>query len=106
MRFGYLSRREKLTGGGLLDNIPRVLPAGLGVRLHSGWPAPPVFRWPESVGVAPHEMHRTFNCGIGMVVVVAPRDANAALAEIAAAGEHGTVIGSVVPDAEQLVTIV
>jgi phosphoribosylformylglycinamidine cyclo-ligase len=95
-----------ITGGGLLENIPRVLPAGLGVRIDKPWPAPPVFKWLESVGVAPREMHRTFNCGVGMVVVVAPQHVEAALAEIAATGERGTLIGAVVPDAEQLVTIV
>jgi len=96
-----------ITGGGLLENIPRVLPPQLGVELKDGsWPAPAVFGWLESVGVAPREMHRTFNCGVGMVVVVAPQDVDATLAELAAAGEHATAIGAVVPDAEQLVTIV
>jgi phosphoribosylformylglycinamidine cyclo-ligase len=95
-----------ITGGGLLENIPRVLPAGLGVELRSGsWQAAPVFGWLESVGVAPREMHRTFNCGIGMTVVVAPRDADASLASLHAAGERASVVGRVVPDAEQLVTI-
>jgi phosphoribosylformylglycinamidine cyclo-ligase len=96
-----------ITGGGLLDNIPRVLPPGLGVELARGsWTAPAVFGWLESVGVAPPEMHRTFNCGVGMIVVVAPADVDAALAELASAGERATVIGTVVPDAEQAVTIV
>ncbi len=96
-----------ITGGGLLENIPRVLPAGLGVELKAGsWTAPAVYGWLESVGVAPREMHRTFNCGVGMIAVVAPADAAAALAELTAAGERATVIGVVVPDAEQLVTIV
>jgi phosphoribosylformylglycinamidine cyclo-ligase len=95
-----------ITGGGLLENIPRVLPKGLGVALRAdSWTAPPVFRWLESVGVAAHEMHRTFNCGVGMVFVVAQTDVAATLRELASAGEHATVIGSVVPDAEQLVTI-
>ena len=96
-----------ITGGGLLENIPRVLPPKLGVELKKGsWPAPPVFGWLESVGVAPREMHRTFNCGVGMVAVVAPQDVDATVAELTAAGERATVIGAVVPDAEQLVTIV
>jgi phosphoribosylformylglycinamidine cyclo-ligase len=96
-----------ITGGGLLENIPRVLPAGLGVELQSGsWTAPAVFRWLESAGVTPREMHRTFNCGVGMIAVVAPADVDAALRELAAAGEPASVIGKVVPDAEQAVTIV
>jgi phosphoribosylformylglycinamidine cyclo-ligase len=95
-----------ITGGGLLENIPRVLPSGLGVTLRAGsWQAPAVYGWLESVGVAPREMHRTFNCGIGMIAVVAPADVNAALTSLAASGERASVIGSVVPDAEQLVTI-
>jgi phosphoribosylformylglycinamidine cyclo-ligase len=95
-----------ITGGGLLENIPRVLPAGLGVALRKGsWSAPAVFGWLESVGVPPREMHRTFNCGVGMVAVVAPADVAATLAELTVAGERASVIGSVVPDAEQLVTI-
>ncbi len=95
-----------ITGGGLLENIPRVLPAGLGVRLHKdSWHPAPVFAWLESVGVSPYEMHRTFNCGIGMVTIVAATDVESALAELAAAGETATVIGTVVPDADQAVTI-
>jgi phosphoribosylformylglycinamidine cyclo-ligase len=95
-----------ITGGGLLENIPRVLPRGLGVALRAGsWRAPAVYGWLESVGVAPREMHRTFNCGVGMIAVVAPTDVDAALASLAASGERASIIGSVVPDAEQLVTI-
>jgi phosphoribosylformylglycinamidine cyclo-ligase len=95
-----------ITGGGLLENIPRVLPAGFGVALRKGsWSAPAVFGWLEAVGVPPREMQRTFNCGVGMVAVVAPADVAATLAELTAAGERASVIGSVVPDAEQRVTI-
>ncbi len=61
-----------ITGGGLLENIPRVLPKGLGVRLDAkAWPVPPVFKWLAKCGtIDPHEMARTFNCGIGMAIVV------------------------------------
>ena len=96
-----------ITGGGLLENIPRVLPEGLGVALQAdSWTPPPVFSWLESVGVEPYEMHRTFNCGVGMVCVVSQADVSATIAELTAAGERATVIGSVVADAEQSVTIV
>jgi phosphoribosylformylglycinamidine cyclo-ligase len=96
-----------ITGGGLLENIPRVLPSGLGVTLQEdAWIAPPVFSWLESVGVEPYEMHRTFNCGVGMVFVVSQADVSSTLAELAGAGERASVIGSVVADAEQSVTIV
>jgi phosphoribosylformylglycinamidine cyclo-ligase len=95
-----------ITGGGLLENIPRVLPHGLGVALRrSSWEAPAVFGWLESVGVDAREMHRTFNCGIGMVLVVAPDDAAKALTELAAAGENAWVIGSVIADPEHAVHI-
>jgi phosphoribosylformylglycinamidine cyclo-ligase len=88
-----------ITGGGLLENIPRVLPAGLGDELSSSsWPRPPVFDWLEAAGIERDEMHRTFNCGIGMIIVTAPEDASAALRRLEAAGERVYRIGSVVPD--------
>jgi phosphoribosylformylglycinamidine cyclo-ligase len=63
-----------ITGGGLVDNVPRTLPERLAVRLRAGWPVPAVFRWLARSGpVEPDEMLRTFNMGIGMTVVV-PRD--------------------------------
>jgi len=63
-----------ITGGGLVDNIPRTLPDWLGVRLQTGWPVPPIFRWLADTGpVASEEMQRTFNMGIGMTAVV-PHD--------------------------------
>jgi phosphoribosylformylglycinamidine cyclo-ligase len=88
-----------ITGGGLIDNIPRVLPAGLGVRLERrAWRRAPVWDWIQSSGaIADAEMHRTFNCGIGMVAVVAPADADAAVRLLAAAGEQAAVIGEVTP---------
>ena len=61
-----------ITGGGLVDNVPRVLPAGLGVTIDAGaWPLPPVFRWLREAGrLSDADMLKTFNCGIGMVVIV------------------------------------
>jgi phosphoribosylformylglycinamidine cyclo-ligase len=95
-----------ITGGGLTENIPRVLPKGLGVVLRErAWTAPPVFGWLGDVGVARPEMHRTFNCGIGMVLIVQPEDAEEILAALAAEGERAWRIGTVVHDAEQLVVI-
>ena len=86
-----------ITGGGLLENVPRVLPAGLGARVdpaHWEWPA--VFRWLQEAGnVDTREMYRTFNCGIGMVVITAAADADRAMALLEAAGETCRVIGEV-----------
>ena len=93
VRAGHVKALAHITGGGLLDNIPRVLPAGLGVEIDgAAWDAPAVFRWlAEAGGIAPQEMARTFNCGIGMVAMAAPGDAAAVIDALAAAGE--TVVG-------------
>jgi phosphoribosylformylglycinamidine cyclo-ligase len=90
-----------ITGGGLLENIPRVLPEGMAAELDTRlWPLPPVFRWlAESGGIAAFEMARTFNCGIGMVAVVAPRAVERVTAALAAAGEQVHRIGRIVPRA-------
>jgi phosphoribosylformylglycinamidine cyclo-ligase len=86
-----------ITGGGLTDNIPRVLPDGLGVRLDArAWQRDPVWDWIQESGrIGDAEMHRTFNCGVGMVALVAQADAAAALELLRAAGERATVIGEV-----------
>ncbi len=88
-----------ITGGGLLENIPRVLPEGLGVRLDTScWSAPPVFRWlAQAGGIDAHEMARTFNCGIGMIVITAPDKAEAAAQILTEAGETVTRMGTVSP---------
>jgi len=86
-----------ITGGGLLDNIPRVVPDGLEVVLQrSAWPIDPVFAWLQQTGnLDSTEMHRTFNCGIGMTVCVAEQHADTALARLKKAGENPSVIGAV-----------
>ncbi len=87
-----------ITGGGLLENLPRVLPAHTrGVIDVDSWQRPKVFDWLQQAGnVDPVEMHRTFNCGIGMAVIVAAEDAEQARAELEAAGETVWLIGEVV----------
>ena len=87
-----------ITGGGLTDNIPRVLPQGLGVRLDPrAWRRDPVWDWIQQSGrIVDAEMYRTFNCGIGMVVMLPRAAADDALAQLRAAGEQATVIGEVV----------
>lgn len=86
-----------ITGGGLTENIPRVLPDGTGAVIDlAAWKRPAVFDWLQSQGgIAETEMLRTFNCGIGMVVVVAPEDLDRALAMLEAAGETARVIGRI-----------
>ncbi|RAI31525.1 phosphoribosylformylglycinamidine cyclo-ligase [Rhodoplanes serenus] len=86
-----------ITGGGFPDNIPRVLGKGHGVRIDlDAIPVPPVFHWLAAAGeVAPAEMLRTFNCGIGMIAVTAPEDADAVAAALTRAGERVTRIGTV-----------
>jgi phosphoribosylformylglycinamidine cyclo-ligase len=86
-----------ITGGGLVENLPRVLPDGVTAELaKSAWPRPPLFDWlQQQGGVAEAEMHRVFNCGIGMAVVVAKEHAAAAAAQLRAAGESVYAIGSV-----------
>jgi phosphoribosylformylglycinamidine cyclo-ligase len=87
-----------ITGGGFPDNIPRVLPQGLGVMLDlHRVPVPPIFRWLSDVGqVAEAEMLRTFNCGVGMVAVVAPGEADAVGNALVREGETVVPIGEVV----------
>jgi phosphoribosylformylglycinamidine cyclo-ligase len=88
-----------ITGGGLVENTHRMFPADLGARLERArWPRPPIFDWLQRAGnVADAEMHRVFNCGIGMVVFVAAADAERAAASLGAAGESVFQIGTVVP---------
>lgn len=86
-----------ITGGGLTDNIPRILPEHLGVTLQrAAWHRDPVFDWLQQTGgIADAEMHRTFNCGIGMVVLIARQNADAALHLLRSQGEVATLIGKV-----------
>ena len=87
-----------VTGGGLVLNVPRMLPDGVQARLfRARWPRPPVFDWLQRQGnVTDDEMHRVFNCGIGMVLAVAARDAQATIAALAEAGEAAYDIGEIV----------
>ena len=86
-----------ITGGGLLENVPRVLPESTVAELEkAAWPRPKLFDWMQAEGnVAENEMHRVFNCGIGLVVVVAAADADVAMAELKAQGEAVYRIGKI-----------
>jgi phosphoribosylformylglycinamidine cyclo-ligase len=88
-----------ITGGGFPDNIPRVLPEGLGVALDlASIPVPAVFGWLAKVGgVAEREMLRTFNCGIGMIVAADAAKADEVLAALKAVGEAPVRLGEIVP---------
>src|SRR6267154_327831 len=86
-----------ITGGGLVDNIPRVIPDGLEVILERrAWCREPVFEWLQDAGrVADQEMYRVFNCGIGMTIQVAAKDADRAVSILREAGQEAVVIGEV-----------
>ena len=86
-----------ITGGGLLENIPRILQDDLTASLDvTSWPMPPLFQWLQTMGnIESREMHRTFNCGIGMAVVVAASDATRAMQLLSEAGETVYQIGKI-----------
>ena len=86
-----------ITGGGLTGNVPRVLPENVtAVIQKSAWTLPPLFQWLQAQGqVADDEMHRVFNCGIGMVVIVAAADAARATENLKAAGETVYTLGRI-----------
>ena len=90
-----------ITGGGLVENIPRCLPEGTTAVLEQrAWPRPEIFDWLQREGgVAEAEMHRTFNCGIGFVLVVAPDDAQRALQVLREQGQSAYRIGEIAPRA-------
>ncbi|MFN3287448.1 MAG: phosphoribosylformylglycinamidine cyclo-ligase [Sphingomonadaceae bacterium] len=104
-RAGRLKATAHITGGGLIENIPRVLPEGCRAVLDAGaWPLPPLFGWlREAGGLSPRDLARTFNCGIGMALVVAPGDAATVAADLAAAGETVHVIGRIEAGARECV---
>jgi phosphoribosylformylglycinamidine cyclo-ligase len=87
-----------ITGGGLVDNVPRVLPENTQAVLHrDSWQMPELFRWLQMKGgVADAEMVRVFNCGIGMVVIVSADQADAAIQSLKAEGLHAWTVGEVV----------
>ncbi len=94
---GRLRGLAHITGGGITDNLPRILPAGCGAEVdRAAWEVPPLFRLlQEWGGVSDAEMARTFNLGIGMIAVVRPGDAAAVSEHLRAAGETPAVIGRI-----------
>ena len=91
-----------ITGGGLTENVPRILPHGMAATFDpNSWPLPAIFPWLIATGgVSPEEMARTFNCGIGMAIVVAAENAAAAADLLSAKGEDVFRIGEIIPQAD------
>ena len=96
-RAGRIRGLAHITGGGLLENIPRVLPEGCHALVDAdSWPLPPLFAWLQAGGaIEPEELARTFNCGIGMVAVVASEDVDVVTEALEAAGETVHRIGRI-----------
>lgn len=97
-----------ITGGGLLENLPRVMPEGTQAHINcQAWQRPAIFDWLQQQGnVDEHEMHRTFNCGVGMVLVIAAEQTEHALALLAELGEQAFVIGDIqASDAQERVLL-
>jgi phosphoribosylaminoimidazole synthetase len=95
MKVGLIKGGAHITGGGLIENPPRCIAKGLEARFDwDAWALPEVFAWLQSTGgVSDHEMRRTFNCGVGFMLIVAPEDAEPVLAALLNAGETAFVCG-------------
>jgi phosphoribosylaminoimidazole synthetase len=95
IKAGQIKGLAHITGGGLTENPPRAIAEGLVPRFDwEAWPLPPVFAWlAETGGVAQEEMRRTFNCGLGMVLIVGPAEAPNVLEALLAAGEDAFICG-------------
>jgi len=92
---GRVKGGAHITGGGLIENPPRAIAEGLAARIDwSAWDLPPVFDWLQKTGgVSDHEMRRTFNCGVGFMLICAPTDAEPVLAALLNAGEDAFICG-------------
>jgi len=99
VREGKIGALAHITGGGLLENVPRVLPEGAHAVIDAdGWPLPRLFAFLQAGGaIEPGELARTFNCGIGMVAIVAPEDEAEVTERLEAAGETVNRIGRIEP---------
>ncbi len=97
VKAGTVKGFAHITGGGLIENVPRVLPDTVVAQIDgTQWPLPPVFQWlAKKGGIADHELARTFNCGIGMVAIVAPDQAQSAITILNDHGETAFVIGAI-----------
>ena len=95
LKAGQIKGLAHITGGGLVENPPRAIAEGLEARFDwNAWALPPVFQWlQETGGVAEHEMRRTFNCGVGLMLIVGPQDLPEVLEGLARANEDAFVCG-------------
>jgi phosphoribosylaminoimidazole synthetase len=95
MKAGLIKGAAHITGGGLIENPPRCIAEGLQANFDwNAWPMPAVFQWlAETGGISDHEMRRTFNCGVGFMLIVAPENAEPVLAALLNAGEVAFVCG-------------
>ena len=107
IKVGGVKALSHITGGGLLENIPRVLPDDVAARIDvAAWDLPPVFRWLKDAGnIAESEMARTFNCGIGMVVVVSPDQVDAVTKALEDGGETVYRLGALEPKTGEAVVL-
>jgi phosphoribosylformylglycinamidine cyclo-ligase/phosphoribosylamine--glycine ligase/phosphoribosylglycinamide formyltransferase/phosphoribosylformylglycinamidine cyclo-ligase len=92
---GRVKGGAHITGGGLIENPPRAIAEGLAPKIDwNAWALPPVFEWLQRTGgVSDHEMRRTFNCGVGFMLIVTPADAEPVLAALLNAGEDAFICG-------------
>jgi phosphoribosylformylglycinamidine cyclo-ligase len=96
---GAIKGMAHITGGGITDNLPRILPQGIGARIdRGGWVVPPLFQWLQRSGEVPEEdMLRTFNMGIGMILVCPQALADTVLEDLRSRGESPVLIGETIP---------
>ena len=95
IKAGLVKGAAHITGGGLIENPPRCIAEGLQAKFDwNAWPMPAVFQWlADTGGISDHEMRRTFNCGVGFILIVAPENAEPVLAALLNAGEVAFVCG-------------
>ncbi|AQR61738.1 phosphoribosylformylglycinamidine cyclo-ligase [Brevundimonas sp. LM2] len=98
MKAGLIKGAAHITGGGLIENPPRCIAEGLSAAFDwEAWPMPPVFQWLAEVGgISDHELRRTFNCGVGFILIVSPEHAEDVLAGLLEGGETAFVCGQLV----------
>jgi phosphoribosylformylglycinamidine cyclo-ligase len=99
IRAGGVNGLAHITGGGITENLPRALPEGLDAEIDlTCWTPPPVFGWlARQAGISEHEMLRTFNCGLGMIAIVAPESAGHVIDAFQESGEKALRVGHLVP---------